>query len=62
MVQGKYEIRTATTVIAIRPGGEVGIAFDRILQTLRHPRLVSGLRARCSSLSICVTSSPACIQ
>lgn len=58
-VQGKYEIRTNTTVVSIKPGGELDVSSDRGLETLygkriiiatgvretpRHARLVSGLR------------------
>lgn len=58
-VSGLCEIRTATTVIHIKPGGEIEISSDAGLETLqarrviiatgvretpRHPRLVSGLR------------------
>ncbi|MFP9230241.1 NAD(P)/FAD-dependent oxidoreductase [Pectobacterium cacticida] len=58
-VQGKYEIRTSTTVVNIKPGGEIDITSDRGLETLhakrviiatgvretpRHARLISGLR------------------
>ncbi|AJZ89499.1 pyridine nucleotide-disulfide oxidoreductase [Klebsiella michiganensis] len=59
MIAGKYEIRTSTTVIGIKPGGEVIVTSDLGLETLRagrviiatgvretprHPRLISGLR------------------
>jgi len=58
-VQGKYEIRTSTTVVNIKPGGELEVSSDRGLETLkakrviiatgvretpRHARLISGLR------------------
>lgn len=58
-VQGKYEIRTNTTVINIKPAGEIDISSNlghetlrgkRIIiatgvrETPRHARLVSGLR------------------
>jgi NAD(P)H-nitrite reductase large subunit len=59
LVQDKYEIRTSTTVVNIKPGAEVTISSDRGLETLtakrviiatgvretpRHARLVSGVR------------------
>lgn len=58
-VAEKYEIRTSTTVVNIKPGGEVDVSSDRGFETLkakrviiatgvretpRHARLVSGLR------------------
>lgn len=59
LVQNNCEIRTSTTVVKIKPGGEVTISSDRGLETLRakrviiatgvretprHARLVSGVR------------------
>ncbi|MEH3213622.1 FAD-dependent oxidoreductase [Klebsiella pneumoniae] len=59
LVQGKYEIRTSTTVVNIKPGGELEVSSDRGLETLhakrviiatgvretpRHARLISGQR------------------
>jgi len=59
MIQGRYEIRTSTTVINIRPGGEVEVSSGNGLETLqakrviiatgvretpRHARMVSGVR------------------
>lgn len=59
LVEERCEIRTATTVVDIRPRGEVHITSDRGLEILqakrvilatgvretpRHPRLISGLR------------------
>ena len=59
LVQNNCEIRTGTTVVNIKPGGEVIISDDRGLETLRakrviiatgvretprHARLVSGVR------------------
>ncbi len=58
-VQDTYEIRTSTTVVNIKPGGELEVSSDRGLETLhakrviiatgvretpRHARLISGLR------------------
>lgn len=58
-ITGAYEIRTNTTVVSIKPGGEIDVSSDRGLETLyarrviiatgvretpRHPRLISGLR------------------
>ncbi|CAI1598812.1 dihydropyrimidine dehydrogenase subunit A [Serratia quinivorans] len=59
LVQNNCEIRTGTTVVNIKPGGEVTVSSDRGLETLvgkrviiatgvretpRHARLVSGVR------------------
>lgn len=59
LIEGKYEIRTRTTVITVRPGGEVDVSSDKGLETLcakrviiatgvretpRHARLISGVR------------------